>query len=108
MKLIIRLKSAVLFLLTFVFLTVCLSFKTDPPIYKKGWIDLNKNGKKDIYEDSTQPIEARLSDLISQMTLEEKTCQMATLYGYKRILQDSVPPPAWNNEQSQEPHAHIN
>jgi beta-glucosidase len=76
----------------------CLSFKTDPPIYKNGWIDLNKNGKKDIYEDSTQPIEARIKDLISQMTLEEKTCQLATLYGYKRILKDSLPTPEWKNE----------
>lgn len=34
--------------------------------------DLNKNGKLDIYEDPRQPVEARIDDLISQMTLEEK------------------------------------
>ncbi|MEE4195144.1 MAG: glycoside hydrolase family 3 N-terminal domain-containing protein [Anaerolineae bacterium] len=34
--------------------------------------DLNKNGKLDIYEDSRQPIEARVEDLLGQMTLEEK------------------------------------
>jgi len=34
--------------------------------------DLNKNGKLDIYEDPRQPIEARVADLLSQMTLEEK------------------------------------
>ena len=34
--------------------------------------DLNKNGKLDIYEDPRQPIEARVDDLLSQMTLEEK------------------------------------
>jgi beta-glucosidase len=34
--------------------------------------DLNKNGKLDIYEDPRQPIEARVEDLISQMTIEEK------------------------------------
>ena len=34
--------------------------------------DLNKNGKLDIYEDSRQPIEARIEDLLAQMTLEEK------------------------------------
>ena len=34
--------------------------------------DLNKNGKLDIYEDSRQPIEARIQDLLEQMTLEEK------------------------------------
>jgi len=34
--------------------------------------DLNKNGKLDVYEDPRQPIEARVEDLLSQMTLEEK------------------------------------
>lgn len=38
--------------------------------------DLNKNGKLDVYEDSRQPIEARVEDLLSQMTLEEKAAQM--------------------------------
>ena len=51
----------------------------NPGIYKKGWIDFNKNGVKDIYEDPSAPIEARVQDLLSQMTVEEKTCQMATL-----------------------------
>ena len=34
--------------------------------------DLNKNGKLDIYEDPRQPLEARVEDLLGQMTLEEK------------------------------------
>jgi beta-glucosidase len=34
--------------------------------------DLNKNGKLDRYEDPRQPIEARVEDLLGQMTLEEK------------------------------------
>ncbi len=34
--------------------------------------DLNKNGKLDIYEDPRQSIEARVEDLLSQMTLAEK------------------------------------
>ena len=34
--------------------------------------DLNKNGVLDIYEDPRQPVEARVEDLLSQMTLEEK------------------------------------
>ena len=38
--------------------------------------DLNKNGKLDIYEDNRQPIEARINDLIKQMTLEEKAGMM--------------------------------
>ncbi len=41
-------------------------------IYHEGWIDFNKNGKKDIYEDAGQPIESRVSDLISQMNTDEK------------------------------------
>lgn len=38
--------------------------------------DLNKNGKKDVYEDAAQPIEKRVNDLLAQMTLEEKAGQM--------------------------------
>jgi beta-glucosidase len=34
--------------------------------------DLNKNGRLDIYEDPRQPIEARVENLLNQMTLEEK------------------------------------
>lgn len=64
-------------------------------IYKKGWIDFNKNGVKDVYEDPKAPIEARVKNLLGQMTLEEKSCQMATLYGYGRVLKDSLPTPAW-------------
>ncbi|GAB3911983.1 glycoside hydrolase family 3 N-terminal domain-containing protein [Mucilaginibacter boryungensis] len=67
-------------------------------IYHKGWIDFNKNGKKDVFEDPTQPIEKRITDLLSQMTVDEKTCQMATLYGYKRVLKEEMPAPSWKNE----------
>jgi beta-glucosidase len=38
--------------------------------------DLNKNGKLDIYEDPRQPIEARVDELLSQMTLAEKAGMM--------------------------------
>jgi beta-glucosidase len=34
--------------------------------------DLNKNGRLDVYEDPRQPIEARVEDLLGQMSLEEK------------------------------------
>lgn len=51
-------------------------------MYHKGWIDFNKNGVKDVYEDPSAPVEARIENLLGQMTLEEKTCQMVTLYGY--------------------------
>jgi len=67
-------------------------------IYHDGWIDFNKNGQKDIFEDPTQPVERRIADLLSQMTLDEKTCQTATLYGFGRVLKDELPTPAWKNE----------
>lgn len=67
-------------------------------IYHTGWIDFNKNGQKDVFEDPAQPVEKRIEDLLGQMTLDEKTCQMATLYGYTRVLKDSLPTPQWKNE----------
>jgi len=74
-------------------------------IYHNGWIDLNKNGRMDVYEDPKAPIERRIDDLLSQMTLEEKTCQTATLYGVGRgrpglelPLKDELPTPEWKNQ----------
>lgn len=67
-------------------------------IYHDGWIDLNKNGRMDTYENPKADIESRVTDLLSQMTLEEKTCQTATLYGYNRVLKDELPTPEWKNE----------
>lgn len=67
-------------------------------IYHDGWIDFNKNGEMDIFENPKQPIEKRVQDLLSQMNLDEKTCQLATLYGYKRVMSDSLPTPEWKNK----------
>ena len=64
-------------------------------MYRKGWIDFNKNGVKDIYEDPAETLDDRIENLLQQMTLEEKTCQMVTLYGYKRVLKDDLPTPEW-------------
>ena len=50
-----------------------------PKIYHKGWIDFNKNGKMDTYENPKAKLDDRIEDLLSQMTIEEKSCQMATL-----------------------------
>jgi len=72
--------------------------KTRNNIYHDGWIDLNKNGRMDVYENSRAPIDRRVEDLLSQMNLEEKTCQTATLYGYKRVLQDELPTADWKNQ----------
>ena len=66
-------------------------------IYFAGWNDLNKNGKKDVYEDRQAPVERRIDDLLRQMTLEEKTNQTATLYGYNRVLKDALPTAEWKN-----------
>lgn len=66
-------------------------------IYKSDWIDLNKNGKMDVYENPKANIDDRIADLISQMTLEEKTNQMVTLYGYGRVLEDDLPTTDWKN-----------
>lgn len=65
---------------------------------KGSWFDFNKNGKMDVYEDPSASIDDRLEDLLSQMTLEEKTCQMVTLYGYRRVLQDQLPEPEWKEK----------
>jgi beta-glucosidase len=90
-----------------ILITVLISFsapfkaqdnKSASKIYHDGWIDLNKNGRMDVYENPAASIERRVEDLLSQMNLAEKTCQTATLYGYKRVLQDELPTPNWKNE----------
>lgn len=57
-----RIAAASLFVLA-------LSGAASPP---KGWRDLNHNGRLDRYEDSRAPIDARVEDLLKQMTLAEK------------------------------------
>ena len=78
----------------------CTQVSGDTPdgIYHKGWIDFNKNGKMDLYENPKAPLEERVQDLLSQMTLEEKSCQMATLYGSGRVLKDALPQDNWKTE----------
>lgn len=72
--------------------------KSHKTMYHKGWVDFNKNGVKDVYEDPTRPIDERVEDLLQQMTLEEKSNQLTTLYGFGRVLQDSLPTANWKNE----------
>jgi len=69
------------------------AFGAAPDIYHKGWIDLNKNGMKDVYEDSTQPVEKRVDDLLKQMTLDEKIGQLhQNTYdvGAEKIYKDEI------------------
>lgn len=55
--------------------------------------DLNQNGRMDIYEDPRQPTEARVDDLLAQMTLDEKA---GLLFFNGAAINDdgSIEPPA--------------
>src|SRR2546425_601050 len=72
--------SSVAALILSVFALVFLGAPQSGSIYHGNWIDLNKNGRMDRYEDPSAPIESRIDNLLSQMNVEEKTAQMATLY----------------------------
>jgi beta-glucosidase len=87
-----------LLLISFFLVVIPLNHIPKKDIYHSGWIDLNKNGRMDVYENPKVDIEKRISDLLSQMNLEEKTCQTATLYGYNRVLKDELPTPDWKNQ----------
>jgi len=67
----------------------------DSGIYHDSWIDFNKNGEKDVYEDPAAEIDARIENLLGMMTVEEKTMQMVTLYGYGRVVSDELPTDEW-------------
>jgi len=45
-------------------------------IYHEDWIDFNKNGVMDPYENPRLPVEERVEDLLSRMTIEEKIGQL--------------------------------
>jgi beta-glucosidase len=74
-----------------------LSGSANNSMYHGAWIDLNKNGRMDTYEDPAADIDARVENLLTQMTLEEKTMQMVTLYGYGRVAQDELPTEKWKS-----------
>ncbi len=86
------------FIISSMVILAALQLQAQSTIYKDGWIDFNKNGKKDIFEDPHQPINKRIDDLLAQMTLDEKTVQLATLYGYGRVLTDSMPRAEWKQK----------
>jgi beta-glucosidase len=64
-------------------------------IYQNDWIDFDKDGRKSLFEDPATPLDQRIDDLLGRMTVDEKTCQLATLYGYRRVLADPLPTPEW-------------
>jgi len=39
-------------------------------IYFPGWLDLNKDGRENLYEDPAQPVQRRVKDLLQRMTLD--------------------------------------
>lgn len=57
-----------LFLFFLALFATCSSDSTKEATFR----DLNKNGRMDPYEDPGQPVEARVEDLLQQMTLKEK------------------------------------
>ncbi len=66
-------------------------------IYRDGWIDFNKNGVMDPYEDPSRPVEERVEDLLSRMTLEEKLEQLRSSFkpeavGNLSIVLRNLPP----------------
>ncbi|SMP56300.1 beta-glucosidase [Neorhodopirellula lusitana] len=67
-------------------------------IYHDGWIDRNKNGKQDPYENPELSVEERVADLLGQMNMDEKTAQMGTIYGFKRVLKDPRPTEKWKTQ----------
>ena len=75
-----------------------LSASPSAGIYHNGWIDFNKNGRKDVFENPKAPLKDRVEDLLGQMTVEEKTCQLVTLYGAGRVLKDALPNDSWKDE----------
>ena len=86
----------------FLFISLLLSGSIDcvgqANLYHPDYIDFNKNGKKDVFEDPKAPVEKRIESLLQQMTIDEKTAQLATLYGYGRVLKDSLPTDSWKTK----------
>ncbi len=70
-------------------------FEIKKSIYHDGWIDLNKNGKMDPYENPKLSVDERIDDLLARMNVNEKTAQLVTLYGYGAVLEDQQPTTAW-------------
>lgn len=55
-------------------------FASTTNIYHNGWIDLNKNGKEDPYENPSNSVDQRVRNLLSQMTLMEKIGQLCQAF----------------------------
>ena len=71
----------ILSLITILF-SLSIGVNAQDNIYKNGWIDFNKNGKQDAYENPKLPTIQRVADLMSKMTMEEKAGQLLTPMGW--------------------------
>jgi beta-glucosidase len=70
-------KRKIIFFIVPILLSVLiLSLRNKSPLEEPSYRDLNKNGKMDIYEDKSKPIDERVADLLQQMNLEEKAGMM--------------------------------
>jgi beta-glucosidase len=92
-----HIKKTVFVVLMLTLAIFALAFRDGARPFNQSWIDFNKNGKMDIYEDKKQSTEKRVADLLSRMTMEEKTCQLTTLYGYGAFLKDTQPTASWKD-----------
>ena len=88
-------KSAAFALFSLLLFSSFLVAQEKPSIYHDTWIDRNKNNKQDDFENPNLPVEKRIADLLSKMNMDEKTAQMGTIYGFKRILKDPLPTEKW-------------
>ena len=84
------------FLITLFFLTI-FAFQLNPQwAMAQNFIDLNKDGKMNSYENPDLPVSERVNDLLSKMTLEEKISQLGShAPGIPRL---GIPPYDWWNE----------
>jgi beta-glucosidase len=92
-----HIKKTVFVVLMLTLAIFAFAFRDGARPFNQSWIDFNKNGKMDIYEDKKQSTEKRVADLLSRMTMEEKTCQLTTLYGYGAFLKDRQPTASWKD-----------
>src|SRR5437867_13069930 len=72
----IALKIALSIVTVIIAILVFVSWSDKKNGKRYSYRDLKKNGKMDVYEDPKQPVEARINDLLKQMTIEEKAGMM--------------------------------
>jgi len=69
--------------IVFIFCCIMSIFVYSQTTKQSNYIDYNKNGRMDIFEDKTKPIEDRVEDLLKQMNKEEKQGQLLMDLGWQ-------------------------